>query len=167
MRCGSRRAYRLALRTAQIRRAEGPPIRSPRGTGPSADRPGSATPRRSRCRHRPHADPRAGRRPNESGDATRVRARDDLRRHSRTANDDAAGEAHVDTIRGEIGLRPIYAERELADRIGPEGSGTLKAPGLAFDLHDRVVRPRDDAVESRSHRPAIDDRCDIEVAIDG
>ena len=66
-------------------------------------------------------------------------ARDDLRRDPRAADDDAAAEAHVDTTRGEIRVRPVDAERELADGVGPKRGGTLKAPRLAFDLHDRVV----------------------------
>ncbi len=55
------------------------------------------------------------------------------------ADDDAAAEAHVDTTRGEVHVRSVNAERELADGVGPKRGGTLKAPRLAFDLHDRVV----------------------------
>src|SRR5438309_1894485 len=35
------------------------------------------------------------------------------------------------------------------------------------DRQDGIVRPRYDAVERRAHRPAVDDRGDVKVAIDG
>src|SRR5438445_131720 len=73
--------------------------------------------------------------------------------------------------RALVGIRVRAVERRLgpgplADRIGPVRSGTLQAPRLAFDLNHRVVRTRNDAVEGRANRPAIDDGRDVEVALD-
>src|SRR5439155_21247767 len=93
---------------------------------------------------------------NESSHAARVRARDDLSRHARAADDDPAAETYVDTRRRKISVWPVDTESELADRVRPVRRRTLKAPGIALDLHDRVVGARDDTVESRAHGPAID-----------
>ena len=95
-----------------------------------------------------------------------MRARDDLRRHACAADDDPAGETDVDTCRCEVRVRPIDPEGQLTDRVWAVRGRSLKAPRLALDLHDSVIGARDGAVESRAHRPAIDDRSEVEVAID-
>ena len=95
-----------------------------------------------------------------------MRARDDLSRHARAADDDPAAQTYVDTRRRKISVWPVDTESELADRVRPVRRRTLKAPGIALDLHDRVVGARDDTVESRAHGPAIDDGGDVEVAVD-
>src|SRR5205814_10074108 len=75
-------------------------------------------------------------------------------------------EANIDTRRGEIRVRPIDAEGQFTDRVRPNRGGSVKAPRLAFDLNDRVIRARDDTVEGRAHGPAIDDRRDVQIPID-